>query len=616
MSSRSDPARPDFLSDAADRQEAAETAARGRWGRRGRRPGRGRGNGGRVVLGLLMALVLLGTGAYVAAYYGAGDRIPRGTSIGGVAVGGQTRTEAIARLREELGGEQEPITVAAGSITRLVSAQEAGLAIDYAESVATAGARRSWEPQWLWDHYTGGDELQPVVTVDDAAMTRALNRLARSLDRPSRDGRVRFVAGEVRVTRAVDGRAVDVDAAREALTAAFLADAESLEPPDSPGPRAALTLTPTTPTIDQGDVQEALDGFANRAVSGPVTLLFDETPLRLRPADYAPVLSMEPRAGELVPVLDAQGLTALVERRTGEPDAPVDATVALVDGRPQVIPAQPGVSYRAGDISNAFLDVVVREPGERELEVRASVAQPDVTTREARQLGIKEKVSTFTTYFPAAEYRDINIGRAAELVDGTVLKPGEVFSLNDTTGERTAANGFVEGFVISDGVFKEEYGGGVSQMATTTFNAAFFAGLEDIEHKPHSFYISRYPMGREATVVYGVVDLQFRNDTPYGILIEADVVPSAGRAEGSVTVSMWSTKYWDITTTTSEPYDYTPPETRIITDEECFDNEGYSGFEVDVTRFFRRAGESALARQENFHTVYVPSDTVICRPPR
>ena len=106
-----------------------------------------------------------------------------------------------------------------------------------------------------------------------------------------------------------------------------------------------------------------------------------------------------------------------------------------------------------------------------------------------------------------------------------MLKPGETFSLNDTVGERTGENGFTKGFIISDGIFKEDLGGGVSQMATTTFNATFFAGLEDVEHKPHSFYIDRYPVGREATVAWGAVDLRFKNDTPYGVLIHATVQP-------------------------------------------------------------------------------------------
>ena len=172
----------------------------------------------------------------------------------------------------------------------------------------------------------------------------------------------------------------------------------------------------------------------------------------------------------------------------------------------------------------------------------AQVEQPSFTTKDARALKIDEEVSTFTTYFPYADYRNTNIGRAMELINGTVLKPGETFSLNDTVGERTAENGFVKGFIIEDGIFKEDYGGGVSQSATTTFNAAFFAGLEDVEHKPHSFYIDRYPVGREATVAWPTVDLKFTNNTPYGVLIQAGITPSSSSAQGSATVTMWSTE--------------------------------------------------------------------------
>ena len=115
---------------------------------------------------------------------------------------------------------------------------------------------------------------------------------------------------------------------------------------------------------------------------------------------------------------------------------------------------------------------------------------------------MKEKVSDFVTYFPYAEYRNINQGRAAELIDGTLVRPGETFSFNGTVGERTEENGFTTGFIISNGVFAEELGGGVSQVVTTTYNAAFFAGMDDVTHTPHSFYIDRYPLGREATVAW------------------------------------------------------------------------------------------------------------------
>src|SRR5690606_5179498 len=159
------------------------------------------------------------------------------------------------------------------------------------------------------------------------------------------------------------------------------------------------------------------------------------------------------------------------------------------NGRPKVIPSKPGVTFDPDDITDTFLDLVARPEGARVLEVEAQVDQADFTTRDARRLGIKEKVSEFTTYYPHAEYRNINIGRAAELVNATVRNPGEAFSRIEIVGERTRENGFTEGFIISSGIFKEDLGGWVSQMATTTFNAMFFAGLEDMEHKPHSFYI-------------------------------------------------------------------------------------------------------------------------------
>ena len=123
-------------------------------------------------------------------------------------------------------------------------------------------------------------------------------------------------------------------------------------------------------------------------------------------------------------------------------------------------------------------------------------------------------MSSFTTDYPPGETRVINIHRGADLLNNTVVEPGKVFSLNQTVGPRTAARGFVTAPVFAQGEFFDDYGGGVSQLATTTYNAAFFGGYADVTHQPHTIYISRYPPGREATVNYGVIDLQFRDDTP------------------------------------------------------------------------------------------------------
>jgi vancomycin resistance protein YoaR len=563
--------------------------------------------GFRVVVAVLVVLVVLLGGAYVAAYAGAQDKTPRGTEVGGVDVGGRTLVEAAAALREGLAERVEaPVTIDVDGEERSATPAELGLGVDYVASVREAGAGRSWDPVWLWNYYTGGQELDPEVAVSEMTMSDYLTALAESTGRPPRDGRVRFQGTRVREVKPRSGRSIDPEQAREAIVAAYLTDE----------PTAVLELVDTQPDIDEDDVRSAVEQFANPAMSGAVTLVFGNSRVRLQPRDFVSALSLRPRDGELEPHVDEKRLLRLVDEQvTSDGGAPVDATVALVGGRPRVIPAKPGVQFDPAEVTAAFTAALTEPEGEREARVRAEVRQADFTTKEARALKIVEQVSTFTTYFPYADYRNTNIGRAMELIDGTVLRPGETFSLNETVGERTAENGFVKGFIIENGIFKEDYGGGVSQSATTTFNAAFFAGLEDVEHKPHSFYIDRYPVGREATVAWPTVDLKFKNDTPYGILIQAGITPSSASAQGSATVTMWSTKYWEITTSASNRYNLTQPKTRRLDTKDCYPNQGYGGFDIDVTRHFHLPSDPSQDHDEVMHTRYTPSDTVICTNP-
>lgn len=155
-------------------------------------------------------------------------------------------------------------------------------------------------------------------------------------------------------------------------------------------------------------------------------------------------------------------------------------------------------------------------------------------------LGIKEPISTFTSFFTPGQGRVKNIHRIADLVDGVVVGPGQSFELNKHVGRRTRKNGFVEGGAIQEGQMVSEVGGGVSQFATTFFNAAWFSGVLIPQHKAHSQYFSRYPAGREATLNYPGVNLEIINDTPHAILIDTSHTAS------SVTVTFWSTKYWDV----------------------------------------------------------------------
>jgi vancomycin resistance protein YoaR len=193
---------------------------------------------------------------------------------------------------------------------------------------------------------------------------------------------------------------------------------------------------------------------------------------------------------------------------------PVDATIVVTEQNTvNVVPSHDGREIDMHAVSRAILR------GERRIVAPLEDSVPKRNTKWAQSLGIKHQVSSFTTDYPSGEDRVTNIHRGADLLNNTVVEPGKVFSLNDTIGPRTEARGFVTAPVFAAGEFFDDFGGGVSQLATTTYNAAFFAGYADVTHQPHTIYISRYPAGREATVNYGVIDLKFRDDSPHGVLI-------------------------------------------------------------------------------------------------
>jgi vancomycin resistance protein YoaR len=442
-----------------------------------------------------------------------------------------------------------------------------------------------------------------VVEVDDAAFGKLADRLDDEHGVKVREGRVRFRDGEIATRAPRIGKVVDRAQADQALRAAFVSTNRATE----------IEVIEDAPVIGEEQIEAALTSFAEPAVSAPVTLNSGDVSLELDPVEYTPSLKMVNSGGALVPEVNSDKLASLIKRELAEDGGPQEATVRLVNGQPQVVADKVGVSFDQDEVDEVFLEIVAAEEGKRTAEVKSVEARSDFTSEDAKKLNIVERVSTFETRYPYAEYRNVNLSRAAELINGTVLKPGEVFSLNEIVGERTRANGFTTGIMIADGVFKEDLGGGVSQMATTVFNSMFFAGFEDVEHKPHSFYISRYPVGREATVAWGSVDLRFRNDTPHGVLVEAKVQKAGPGGQGVVQVSMWSTKVWDITTSTSGRYALTSPKTRTLSGPSCMPNSGYGGFDIDVKRYFAKPGSGKIEKTENFRTTYTPSDTVVCQ---
>lgn len=252
-------------------------------------------------------------------------------------------------------------------------------------------------------------------------------------------------------------------------------------------------------------------------------------------------------AGEITPTIDAKKAIADLTAALPEPTEAKDASFTVEGGAVKLIPGADGTKCCAADTPARLLAGITGGTGA--VEVALDVQKAEFSTEAAEELGIKEPVGTttewkgvqqvksFTTYHDCCAARVQNIQRMADIVRGTLVKPGERFSINDVVGQRTADKGFVEAGAIANGEHVEEIGGGVSQFATTMFNAAFFAGLPINTYQAHSEHFDRYPFGREATMGYPNPDLAWTNDTPYGILVWTSYTPT------SITITLYSTQH-------------------------------------------------------------------------
>jgi len=258
----------------------------------------------------------------------------------------------------------------------------------------------------------------------------------------------------------------------------------------------------------------------------------------------------------------------------------------------------------------AIAQEILDAPG-TPVRARFRVTKPETTTAQLKQLGVTEEISEFSTPYNCCEPRVTNIQRAAQILDGMIIPAGNTFSLNDALGQRTEDRGFVEAPQIAAGRLEDAVGGGVSQVATTLYNAAFFAGMDLIAHTPHQFWISRYPRGREATVSFGGPELVFRNDWDAAVLISA----SAG--SNAITIRFFSSKLGrEVETETGEPTDVKEPEVKESENpdlepgaREVKQELGGPGFTISYTRKVLVDGD--VKREETFRWTYDPQDAFI-----
>ena len=549
----------------------------------------------RVLFGIVGAVVLLAVG-YLGLVVTSGSSAHAGTTVQGVDIGGMSEAEAAATVADALGpAAAKKLKVHALDQTFALRPAAAGLSLDAEASVAPAFGD-TWNPVTLLGNLVGTNDLPAVVGVDGPLLMAQVGIMADAVDVPPTEPTLVVDNGAPVLTPGVPGRALDRDATAQAMTDALLK------------PRAPVQahIVEVEPSVTDAAAQDAV-AVATSAASSPVTVTADTITAVIPAAAVGRALSFTQVGPDLVPQLDG----AVLHRSIAKELQPIevtgrDATFKIRNGNVKVVKSKVGRGVSDDELASSVAGVVGLPAAERKVTVSVGTREPDLTTDEAKALGITEQLSTFTQYFPYAAYRVQNIGEAARRVNGTVLLPGETFSMNDTIKERTEKNGYTVGFVVGEGgVFAEALGGGVSTATTAVWTAAFYAGMERVETVAHSIYISRYKPGLEATVAWGIFDMQFRNDSPNAVLI------TSGITNGSITVSFWGTKeYSDIQAEYGERRDIVPFAKIFDESDTCLGQGGVDGFSITVDRVFYKDG--AEFSREPITTRYKPAPEVIC----
>ncbi len=544
----------------------------------------------------------VGAGALVLTVAGllgsTGSDIPPKVSVGGVDVGGLSVEKARNRLSRHAttvrDGEVRLTGTAARPLELTVPADALTSGPRLDEALAAARSSRSRVGSALARiGMARSRELPLRYILRNGAVTRILRDARTRIGHEPVPATIAVRGRDVVTTPAAAGTAVD----RDLLVARLETLPASVE----------LPLRAARPVIDDDDAAAA-KALAQRVSARGREVTLGERSTRLEPATLRKALRFPRRQSTLAVELDPDVLRSAVLRplRVAE-RPPTDARLEIRGERVAVVPARVGRRLNARALGAA----IVAAPDAPSTTAKLATSPAAFTTAEARALRIREKVSAFTTPYQCCPPRVTNIRRGAQILNGTIIPAGGRFSLNDALGERTIARGFVEAPAIAAGELVDSVGGGVSQIATTTYNAAFFAGLELIAHTPHEFYISRYPMGREATVSWRTPDLVFRNDWPAAILM------SVGAGSNGITVSFYSSKLGRrIETATGQPTSRTQPKTieRKKPDlppgtRKVVQAAGPGGFTVSYTREVYRG--SKLIRDETFRWRYRPENAIV-----
>jgi len=459
---------------------------------------------------LLLVAILLGL-----AFAGPSGELPAGTRIADVDVGGLTHGEAVSKLEHRFARvSRRPMTFVAGGTTFRFSADQLGVQPNWRAAVSAAaregdgfgpvrGFRRLHTRVF-------GAEVFPPLAVSDDALEFALDEIARAVDQVPRNAALVRHGLKIELRHERTGERIDRAESAQAIVHVL----GSIQREQG---AVVLPVVAALPSATADDLAVAA-GRARIALSAPVALRGQSRTWRLPRSRIARLLQL-PKDGATRLTLAGPAAGAYFRALARRVDsAPVDAGWDVSATPLRVTPARPGIELDAVETARRLLRATTSRTN-RVATLAVARVKPARSTAEAKAMGITEEMGTYETFNAGTSDRITNLRLGVEALDGSLVPPGGTFSLNQAIGERTAARGFRPAPVIIGTKYSEEIGGGTSQVATTTFNAAWEAGVRITERNPHALYISRYPLGRDATVYWPSLDLKFLNDTKRWILV-------------------------------------------------------------------------------------------------
>ena len=486
--------------------------------------------------GLVGFVLLVSAAAFAADDRSHAGRVSRNVTVSGRDVSSSTSAE-LAQVLSDIDRRYAttPVVVAderGGGFT--TDAGTIGLRIDpaaTADQVMAVGRRGSLPGRWRsWlGSFRSPRRAELTLAIDRVAVQRQVaDKGMKGADAPAEASIRLDETGKLAGVAGTTGAGTDP---------ARLAD-DLLEAARRGGPiRVEVRRGPLAPRFTKADA-DALAQRAEMLVAEPLPLVAEATSGAVPPATLRTLLSSVPGPTQLELRVDEAAAATAAEKALAGAGAPPAEPTFKVEGNDVVtlVPGSPGRACCGPETGRTVADALLRRPS-GPVALTLVVKQPKLSNEQAAALGVKEPVSSFVTKHACCQPRVRNIHRISDIVRGQVIPPGGSFSINAFVGERTTAKGFVVDAVIDQGRYSEDVGGGVSQFATTLFNAAWFAGMEFGEYQSHSLYISRYPKGREATLGFPHPDLVIKNPSPYGVMIW----PTYTGTE--VRVTLYSTKW-------------------------------------------------------------------------